>query len=359
MSIDNATTSTSPSGIALDAMFPAALDEVGPLAAKLERAGYSGLWTNETPHEPYLPVLAAALQTETMTVGTGIATAFTRSPMVTALTAWDLQQASGGRFVLGLGSQVKAHNARRYSTPVEQPGPQTTELVEALRHIWGAFQGEHALDFHGRFYDLDLMTPMHSPGPIEYPRIPIYLAAVKPVAFRRAGEIADGVHVHSFHTPDSLREMSLPSLREGLDRAGRERSDVTLVCALFAVIGGSARMERAVRTQIAFYGSTSAYREIFELHGWGDLTDQLKGAVRSGDVDAMVAAVDDDVLNAFAVVADSWEGAGEVVAERYDGLLDRVGFYSLHGMADVSEASDIATGFRKGATNIKGRLDHI
>jgi len=331
--------------VKLDSMFPAELREIGALARRLESGGYDGMWTTETPHDPYLPLLAAALATERLTLGTGIATAFTRSPMVTALTSWDLQRASDGRFVLGLGTQVKAHNARRYSTPVEHPGAQLRELVGALRHIWGAFQGEHALDFHGDFYTLDLFAPMHSPGPIAHPRIPIYLAAVGAFTYRLAGELADGVHVHSFHTVEYLREVCLPALADGLQRSGRAREQLTLVCSLFAVIGGDAAMDRAVRSQIAFYGSTSSYRPIFELHGWGELTDRLKGLVRAGDVDAMVAAIDDEVVEAFAIVAPSYEHAARIVNERYAGILDRVGFYGLANMTPIAAAPAIAAAF--------------
>lgn len=340
--------------IALDSMFPSGLRETGPFARELERLGFQGLWTNETPHEPFLPILAAALTTERMTLGTGIATAFTRSPMITALTAWDLQQASNGRFVLGLGTQVKAHNARRYSAPTPAPGRQLRELILALRHVWEVFQGEHPLNFHGDFYTLDLMTPMHSPGPIAHPYIPIYLAAVGPFTYRLAGELADGVHVHSFHTVPYLREVALPALHRGLIEAGRERESITLVCSLFAIVGGDPAMDRAVRSQIAFYGSTSAYRPIFDVHGWGHLTDQLKLAVRSGDVDAMVAAIDDEVVEAFAVVADNWQDVARVVEQRYDGILDRVGFYALHGMVDISRAPDIAAAFTRRNVTSKG-----
>jgi probable F420-dependent oxidoreductase len=329
----------------LDAAFPVPLREMGGFAASLESAGYAGLWTTDTPHEPFMPLLAAALTTETMTLGTGIATAFTRSPMITALTAWDLQAASRGRFVLGLGTQVKAHNARRYSTPVESPGRQLRELIGVLRHIWGVFQDEHPLDFHGDFYDLDLFTPMHSPGPIDHPDIPIYLAAVGPYTYRLAGELADGIHVHSFNTPEHLRSSSIPALEEGLARSGRERSDVTLVCSVFTVVGDAPEADRVVRAQIAFYGSTSAYRPVFETHGWGDLTDRLKEPVRAGDVDGMAALIDDDVVEAFAIVAPDWPAAARRIRERYDGLLDRISVYSLQGMADPGDAPEIAAAF--------------
>jgi probable F420-dependent oxidoreductase len=331
----------------LDSNFPLDLATAAEFARSLEDAGFDGLWTTETPHDPFLPLLAAALATEKITVGTAVATAFTRSPMVTALTAWDLQKASNGRFILGLGSQVKAHNARRYSTPVERPGSQMRELIAALRHIWGTFQGEHPLDFHGEHYTFDLFAPMHSPGAIEHPHIPIYIAAVGDFMYRLAGELADGVHVHSFNTPEYLQATAMPALAVGLEKAGRERSDVTLVSSLFAVIGGDPVMERAVRSQIAFYGSTTSYKPIFELHGWGALTDTLKPLVRAGNTDAMVDAIDDEVVAAFAIVAPTWDAAATVVEQRYGGILDRVGFYGLQGMVNPADAPEIAKAFGK------------
>lgn len=341
--------------LALDSMFPLDAGTAGVDVAELERLGFDAAWTTETPHDPFLPLLAGALSSAKIRLGTGIATAFTRSPMVTALTAWDLQRVSRGRFILGLGSQVAAHNARRYSTPVDRPVGRMRELVAALRHIWGAFQGEHPLEHHGEFYDLDLMLPMHSPGPIEHPRIPVFVAAVGPQMYRLAGELADGVHVHSFHTAQFLESVSVPALRAGLARAGRDRRDVELVSAVFAVIGGDREMDRAVRSQIAFYGSTSAYRPIFDLHGWSGLTDRLKPLVRAGQVEAMCDAIDDEVLSAFAVVAPTWRQAADVVAARYDGLLDRVGFYGLQGATDRADAPRIAGAFGRTAEDQPGR----
>lgn len=332
----------------LDSMFPLDLATAGETARNLELQGFDGVWTTETPNDPYLPLVAVALATERVLLGTGVATAFTRSPMVTALSAWNLQKLSKGRFLLGLGSQVKAHNARRYSTPVDRPAAQLRELVEVIRHIWGAFQGEHPLNFIGDFYTFDLFAPMHSPGPIEHPDIPIYLSAVGPLMYQLAGEVADGVHVHSFNTPDYLRETALPQLEKGLQIAGRERSSIELVSALFAVIGGDSVMDRAVRSQIAFYGSTSSYRPIFELHGRAELTDQLKPLARNGDVDGMIKLVDDDLVDLFAIVADSWSDAATIVEHRYGGILNRVGFYGLEGMVDPSEGPAIVNAFGSG-----------
>jgi probable F420-dependent oxidoreductase len=329
----------------LDWAFPTDLTAIGAVAAEAERLGYAGLWTTETPHDPFLPTLAAGLATTTLGVGTGIATAFTRSPMVTALTAWDIQAATGGRFTLGLGSQVKAHNARRYGTPADAPGPRMRELVACLRHVWGAFQGEHRLRFEGRFWQLDLLTPMHSPGPIEHPRIPVFLAAVQPYGYRLAGEVADGVHVHTFSTPAYLAEVALPALEEGLARSGRMRSDLTLAASLLTCVGDDPAVERAARQQIAFYGSTSAYRAVLDVHGLGHLADGMREAVLSGDAGAMAAAVTDEALETLAVVAPDWDAAATEIRRRWDGVLDRVSIYALGGTARREEAPLVARAF--------------
>jgi probable F420-dependent oxidoreductase len=306
------------------------------LAAMLEDAGYDGVWTAETQHDAFLPLAAAAVSTERVTLGTAIATAFTRSPMVTAMSAWDLQRASRGRFVLGLGTQVRAHNVRRFSGPWEAPAPRLRELVEALRHIWGAFQGEHPLRFRGQFYRHDLITPFFDPGPIDWPAPPIYLAAVTPTMYRLAGEVADGVHVHVFHTVRYLREVALPAL-------GPRRAEMTLASGIFVVIGDDAD---AVRMQIAFYGSTPTYRPVFEVHGWDGLQEKLHGLMGRGDFAGMTAAIDDEVLAEFAVLADSWDDAARQIRERYDGVLDRVGVYALRSAAD-GEAKEIVEAFRR------------
>ena len=308
------------------------------LAAALEEAGYDGVWTAETQHDAFLPLATAAVATERVTLGTAIATAFTRSPMVTAMAAWDLQRASSGRFVLGLGTQVRAHNVRRFSVPWEAPAPRLRELVEALRHIWGAFQGDHPLRFRGQYYRHDLMSPFFDPGPIDFPQPPIWLAAVTPTMFRLAGEVADGVHVHVFHTVRYLLEVALPAL-------GTRRDEMTLASGIFVVIGDDAD---AVRMQIAFYGSTPTYRPVFEAHAWEGLQEKLNGLMARGDFAGMAAAIDDDVLAEFAVLADSWDDAWRQIRERYDGVLDRVGVYALRSAAD-GEMSEIAEAFRRTA----------
>ena len=306
------------------------------IAGVLEALGYDGVWTAETQHDPFLPLAAATTTTSRMTLGTAIATAFTRSPMVTAMTAWDLQRASGGRFVLGLGTQVRVHNVRRFSVPWSAPAPRLRELVEALRHIWGAFQGEHRLRFRGEHYRHDLISPFFDPGPIEHSPPPIYLAAVTPTMYRLAGEIADGVHVHPFHTVRYLREVALPAL-------GERRRELTLVSSVFCVVGDDADR---VREQIAFYGTTPTYRPVLAAHGWGRLQRRLNALLAAGDTAGMVAAIDDDVLDAFAVRAGSWAAAARAVRERYEGLLDRVGIYGLGSAGVLDHAAEIAAAFR-------------
>ena len=320
----------------LDAMISTGPAEAGAAGAELEALGFDGVWTAETQHDPFLPLVAAAEATSRVTLGTGIATAFTRSPMVTAMAAWDLQEASGGRFVLGLGTQVRAHNERRFSVPSDSPGPRLRELVEALQHIWGAFQGEHALGFRGRFYRHDLLTPFFDPGPIEHPRIPVYISAVTPYMWRLAAEIADGVHVHPFHSVRYLREVALPAL-------GARRSELTLVSSVFVALPGT---EDAIRAQIAFYGSTATYRPVFEVHGRGELTDRLRRLMAQGDFEAMVREIDDDVLAELAVVAGAWEEAVAEIRRRYDGLLDRVGVYGLGRGGGLADAAAVAHAFR-------------
>ncbi|HZR91112.1 MAG TPA: TIGR03617 family F420-dependent LLM class oxidoreductase [Gaiellaceae bacterium] len=321
----------------LDATIAAGPERSAELAAGLERAGYDGVWSAETTHDAFLALATAATATARVTLGTAVATAFTRSPMVTAIAAWDLQRASRGRFVLGLGTQVRAHNVRRFSVACEPPAPRLRELVEALRHIWGAFQGEHRLRFRGRFYRHDLLTPFFDPGPIEWPAPHVYLAAVTPSMYRLAGEVADGVHVHPLHSARYLREVALPAL-------GSRRPRPVLAGSVFVCLPGD---ERAVREQIAFYASTPTYRPVLDTHGRGELSERLHRLQARGEVAAMAAAVDDELLGEVAVGASSWPEAARRLRERYAGLLDRVGVYRLGFPESAQEAAAIAAAFRE------------
>jgi probable F420-dependent oxidoreductase, MSMEG_2256 family len=272
----------------------------------------------------------AAATTRRVGLGTAIAIAFARSPMILAHIAWDLQKASGGRFVLGLGSQVKAHNERRFSVPWSAPAPRLREVVAALRAIWTAWQRRAPLDFRGQSYRFDLMTPFFDPGPIEHPQVPVYLAGVNPQMCRVAGEIADGLHVHSFHSERYLRECVHPAVQEGLNRAGRSRADFTFRASTMVVLGDSAeerkRHARGVKQQIAFYASTRTYQPVLAAHGLEDLVPRLHARSLAGDWEGMTDLISDATLDLFAV-SGPFEEIGDRIRERYRGLYDRTQLY--------------------------------
>lgn len=323
------------------------LERVAGVAGAAEAAGFDGLWVTEVANDPFVTSAMALSATTRLEIGTAIALAFVRSPMVTALSSWDLQRMSGGRFRLGLGPQVKAHNERRFSVPFERPAAKLAEQVRALRAIWAAFAGTAPLDFHGEFYRFDLLTDFFNPGPIDLPPPPVYLAAVNPLSFRRAGEVADGVHVHPLHTVRYLREVALPALGEGLARAGRPPGavDVSAQVMVIAGSGDDARpMEQAVREQLAFYGSTRTYRAPLELAGYGDLNGRLHELMAAGDRDKLLAAVPDELVDLFAVRGGTWEEVAAAVRRRYDGLVDRVSLYFLPPL-DGPEAARIPAAF--------------
>jgi probable F420-dependent oxidoreductase len=272
----------------------------------------------------------AADATQRLEIGTGIAVAFPRSPMVVAQAAWDLAEQSRGRFILGLGTQIKPHIVRRFSTIWDSPGPRLREYILALRAIWNTFQSNAPLKFEGDYYQFSLMTPFFSPGPIPTPSIPIYIAGVNAYLCKLAGELCQGFHVHPFHTPRYLRDLILPNITQGAQDAGRTRADVALTCAIFVVTGkdqqeidNSAFM---VKSQIAFYASTPSYLPVLEVHGWQGIHDNLNALSRRGQWAEMAAQISDEMLHQFAVVAPHQQLARRV-RERYEGLLDRVSYY--------------------------------
>ena len=303
-------------------------------ARRHEKAGYDGLWSSESAHDPFLPLVLAAEHTERTELGTAIAVAFARSPMQLAYTAHDLQAYSDGRFLLGLGSQIKPHIERRFSMPWSHPAPRMREFIMALRAIWSAWNDGTKLSFRGDFYQHTLMTPFFSPPPAPGGAPGIFLAAVGEAMTAVAGEAADGLLVHAFTTERYLREVTLPALSRGLASSGRSRADVEIsLLAMIATGRTAAEMTRAVagtKAQIAFYGSTPAYRAVLDLHGWGGLGDELNALSRSDREDkwaAMGALIDDDVLHAFAVVAEP-AGVAAQIRDRFGNLIDRVSFYA-------------------------------
>jgi probable F420-dependent oxidoreductase len=294
-------------------------------AAATERAGFDGLWLTEGGRTAFTAATAAALATESLVVGTGIAVAFARSPMVTASAAWELAEATDGRFVLGLGTQVRPHIERRYSAEFDQPGPRLREYVGALRAIWAAFRGEERLRFKGDFYQFTLMTPEWAPGG-SIPDPPIYLAGVNPWMLRMIGEVADGLHVHPLHSVRYVEEVVRPQLTEG----GAD-ADFALVCPVMTATGDTEEeieTERdKLRLRLAFYGSTPGYAKVFETHGWDDLQPRLNRLFAAKDRLGMAAAISDEVLDTLTVSAP-WDGLAQALMNRYRGVATRVVAYS-------------------------------
>ncbi len=311
------------------------LRTVQGLAHQVEAAGFGGLWFTESGRTAYLSCTAAALATERIGIGTAVAVAFPRSPMVTAKVAWELAETSGGRFVLGLGTQVKAHIERRYSAEYAPPGPRMKDYVLAVKSAFAAFRGDAELDHHGPYYDLDLLPAQWSPGPIGVPDPPVYVSAVLPWMCAMAGEVCDGIHVHPFHSPAYLRESMLPQVTRGAARAGRSLDDLTFVIPVMTAVGDNdaeiaANREQA-RGMIAFYGSTRTYAPVFEQHGFDGLADQLHARQRAGDMAGMVSLITDDVLDHY-IVSASWSELGHVLVERYGGLVPRLRIMSYTAM---------------------------
>jgi len=306
------------------------LGTVAAYAPKAEALGYDCLWTSETQHDPFLPLAVAATVTSALKLGTSIAVAFPRSPMVLAHTAWDIQKASGGRFILGLGSQVRAHIQRRFSVKFESPGPKLREAVLALRAIWECWQKGTPLKFEGQFYKFDLMTPFFNPGPIAHPKIPVYIAGVNRYMCETAGEVCDGLHVHPFHSPKYLREYVHPAVGAGLKSSGRSRQDFTYATASFVITGETererAKNAEAVRQQIAFYASTRTYEPVLATHGWEGIVPELHQRSLAGDWKGMACLITDEMLDTYAITG-TYSQIPDKLRERYDGLLDRTALY--------------------------------
>jgi probable F420-dependent oxidoreductase len=298
-------------------------------AREAEAAGYDGVWTAETAHDPFFPLVLAAEHTARLELGTGIAVAFARSPMTLANIGYDLQ-AYSGRFILGLGSQIKPHITKRFSMEWSHPAARMRELISAITHIWDAWDNETPLDFRGEFYTHTLMTPFFNPGPNPNGRAKIFLAAVGERMTEVAGEVADGLLCHAFTTEAYLRNRTLPALERGLAKAGRSLDDFEISGPAFVVTGATeeemAASATGVRRQIAFYGSTPAYRKVLDEHGWGELQTELNHLSKLGEWEQMGTLIDDEVLDAFAIVGEPEEIPGKLAA-RYGDVVDRISFY--------------------------------
>jgi len=316
---------------------------IGEDARTAERDGYSGLWVGEAQHEPFLQCLQAANATESAVIGTSIAIAFARTPMTLANSAFDLNLYSKGRFVLGLGSQVKPHIERRFSMPWSHPAARMRELIMAMRAIWACWQDGEKLDFQGDFYTHTLMTPFFAPKPHAYGPPPVYLAGVNERMTEVAGEVADGFFIHPFTTLRYINEVTLPALRRGRAAAGKTDADgvgsldgYTLCGPSLVTVGRTeeelAKAAKGTKIQIAFYASTPAYRSVLDMHGWGDLQPELTRLSKAGKWGEMSKLIDDDMLREFSVVGAPDEVA-EGLAAKLGGVYDRMTFYTPYEMS--------------------------
>jgi probable F420-dependent oxidoreductase len=310
------------------------LKKAGAAAAEAEDAGYSGIWTAETSHDPFFPLLLAAEHTERIELGTSIAVAFARNPMTLANIGWDLQAFSSGRFILGLGSQIKPHITKRFSMEWSHPAARMREMVLAIRAIWDTWINGTPLAFRGEFYTHTLMTPFFVPdkadlGDFGVPKI--FLAGVGELMTEVAGEVCDGFICHGFTTERYLREVTIPALERGRAKAGKTMEGFEIVGPSFVVSGTNEEemkaAEAGTRQQIAFYGSTPAYRGVLDLHGWGELQDELNSLSKLGKWVEMGNAINDEILNTFAVVAEP-EGVAPELHARYGDVIQRISFYT-------------------------------
>jgi probable F420-dependent oxidoreductase len=312
------------------------LAAVQAAARAAEAAGYDGLVTMENRHEPFLALAVAAVGTTRVSLQTGIAIAFARSPMAVANVSWDLQNASRGRFVLGLGSQVRAHNENRFSVPWSPPAPRMREYVQALRAIWRCWQTGATLDFRGEHYKFTLMTPNFTPTSSGQPPVPVTIAAVGPAMLRVAGEVCDGVRLHGFCTRRYIDEVVMRELRTGLLKSSRAREQFEIAGGGFIATGPDeatvAKMVEWVRYRVAFYGSTPAYWPVLEVHGLHDLGRKLNVMSKAGQWDRMAAEISDDVVLLFAAIG-TYRDIARAIEERFAGVVDTVslsGGYGTH-----------------------------
>ncbi|APA75495.1 TIGR03617 family F420-dependent LLM class oxidoreductase [Mycobacterium avium] len=315
----------------VDAMtVPQPLSQIGDLARRTQSAGFSGLLFTETGRTAYLNAAVASQSAPGLELSTGVAVAFPRSPFVTAAVAWELQEATEGRFRLGLGTQVRTHVVRRYGAAFERPGPRLRDYLLAVKACFAAFRSG-TLEHHGDFYDLDFITPQWSPGPIDAPDPKVDIAAVNPWMLWMAGEVADGVHVHPIGEPGYLARHVLPTVAEGAAKAGRSPSDIAIIVPVMTIVGDNDeerdQQREAVRASMAFYGSTPNYAFIWDEAGFEGTTPRIREKQKAGDYAGMAAQVSDDHIAVFATES-TWEGLADALIEKYSGTATRLVMYN-------------------------------
>jgi probable F420-dependent oxidoreductase len=315
---------------------PSPPDTAGEAAKSAVETGYDGFFSTETQYDPFLPLVLAGAESPDIDLGTAIAVAFPRSPMVTAMVAWDLARMTNGRFLLGLGTQIRPHITRRFSMEWGNPGPRLKDYILAMRAIWDAWQNSTKLKYEGEFYDFSLMTPFFDPGPIPYPDVPVYIAGVGPYLSALAGEICDGFHVHPFHTTAYLDQLVIPNIAKGAEVGGRSVDDVERAATVFVMTGiNDEEVEQsrsAIRQQIAFYASTPSYRPVLEANDW-EFGDELHAMSKRGQWAEMADVVPDEALFEVGIAAQVGD-LGEAITTRDGARVQRVGLYSIGSVID-------------------------
>jgi probable F420-dependent oxidoreductase len=315
----------------VDAMtIPGPLGQTGDLARRTQSAGFSGLLFTETGRTAYLNAAVASLAAPNLELSTGVAVAFPRSPFVTAATAWELQEASGGKFRLGLGTQVRTHVVRRYGVDFERPGPRLRDYLLAVKACFSAFR-TGKLDHHGEFYDLDFITPQWSAGPIDAPDPKVDIAAVNPWMLRMAGEVADGVHIHPLGEPGYINRHAVPNIAKGAAKSGRSPSDIALIVPVMTIVGDSdeerAKERELVRASMSFYGSTPNYAFIWDEAGFDGTTARIREKQKAGDFAGMAAQISDEHIATFATES-TWDGLADALTEKYATIASRLVLYN-------------------------------
>jgi probable F420-dependent oxidoreductase len=307
---------------------PVGLKDVPAIARTAEEIGFDALWTQETQHDPFLPCALIGGHTARLHFGTGIAVSFARSPANLAYTAWDLAAQSGGRFILGLGTQVKAHIERRFGQPwPESPVKKLREQIEVIRAFWDCWQNGTKLNYRGEYYKVTLMSPFFQPPPLPLGEglVPIYIAGVNTGLARLAGELCDGFHAHPFHSPRYLKDVILPAIEQGARKMNREREDISV--AITAFVATTPEEMNLARAQVAFYASTPSYRPVMDLHGWTGVAEKLSAHAARGEWAELPVLITDEVLNEFCLVTEEDKLADEL-KKRYDGVADRLAIYT-------------------------------
>ena len=326
------------------------LRDVPAAARAAEEAGFDAIWIPEAGNDGFLPAALIAEHTKRIKMGTSVAIAFPRSPMITAGVAWDLAGLSEGRFILGLGTQVKGHIERRYSTKWEAPVPRLREYIASLRAIFKSWsEGGSKLAVQGKYYNFSLMTPFFTPPKHNFPNVPIHIAGVNEHIIRLAGETCDGLHAHPFNSPKYLREHVIPNVEKGLSKAGRSRKNFEIQSTAFVIVGRNKdeieKTRAAVRQQISFYASTRTYKIVLDTHGWGDVSQRLNDKAAKGQWASMASEITDEMLDTYSI-SGTFDEIADKVRERYDGLLDRVAFYiPYRAGADDAEWRKLAKRF--------------